>query len=212
MVAIREDQVRLRVVGVFYDKNFSYDAIVNSSGNNNPTIKDLLDFAVKDGRMVDIPSGPNGETQKINCFGYTAARRFKPADTAANPPTVDGIISSLLGFEHTLASELMVSLGKKIRKVGYYKLFESTSIEKGSVTVHAWQYYLIRGNVIQSNYWPDQDKEANPDVSPAYPTREGDNGGGAGFTPFDTVSIDPGDEVVWRNVSIVRNPQTPPIY
>ena len=190
--------VRLRVVGIFYEKTFAFAEIPGGK-----TIKDLLDLAVKNGGLTPA-SIPPATTPRQSVFSYTATVMAKSmgAGTAR--------VNSLLGFTHNLVAPLNPSLGNKPRNAGMYKLFESTSVENGSVTVHAWQYYVIRGENVFSNYY-DGDL-ARPDVSPADPIASNFPGGKPGFTPFDQVTLLPGDEVVWRNVSIVRNPQTPPIY
>jgi hypothetical protein len=185
--------IRLRVVGVFYDKSF------NAGGISN--IKDLLDVAVRDAGMV----APIGGGSPLSKFTYTSTIRNKLGAGGVNEA-----VYSLLGFTHYLTNDIQPSLGAKQRLAGYYKLFESTSIERDSVTVHAWQYYVIRRaqrNVV-SNFWEGDVNE--PDVSPATPPTG--TPFKPGFTPFDQMPIQDGDEVVWRNVSIVRNPQTEPIF
>ena len=176
-------QVRLRVVGVFYDQMLGL--------RDGGSIKDLLDVAVLN----------TGMTGTLSNFSYTSTvmQRLKNgAPTSFN---------SLLGFAHNLTNQIKPSLGNKERRAGYYKLFESISIEKDSVTVHAWQYYVIRSENVKSNFW--EGAASKPDVSPAVP-KAGE--GTPGFTPFDEFTLVDGDEVVWRNVSIVRNPQELPIY
>lgn len=177
--------IRLRVVGVFYDANFPFAGIGN--------IKDLLDAAVL--------------KEKGN-FSYATTVKFKVVDRKQKA------INSLLGFCNRLNGKgIPKSLGAQKRDVGYYKLFESTSVERDSVTVHAWQYYVIRGEQVISNYWNGAELDGTkklPDVSPAVPKPY--VGSTPGFTPFDTMALRDGDEVVWRNVSIVRNPQTEPVY
>jgi hypothetical protein len=173
---------RLRIVGIFYDQSF-----VVADGI---TIKDLLDIAVIDSK---------------GNFSYTSTIKFKLQD---DKPVA---CNSLFGFAHQIETGIFPSLGNKKRDDGYYKLFESTSVERESVTVHAWQYYVIRGGKVFSNFWDGV--APFPDVSPAKPaapTKPTDPK--PGFTPFDVIKINNDDEVVWRNVSIVRNPQTLPIY
>ena len=176
-------QVRLRVVGVFYDEMLGV--------REGDSIKDLLDVAVANA----------GVTNTLSNFSYTSTVMQKLNNGAATS------FNSLLGFAHNVTKQIKPSLGNKERAEGYYKLFESTSVQNGSVTVHAWQYYVIRDKTVESNFW--KDKKNQPDVSPAVP-KAGE--GTPGFTPFNEFELMKGDEVVWRNVSIVRNPQTPPIY
>ena len=182
--------VRLRVVGVFYEKRFDLPA--------GSTIKDLLDLAVVDGNSTNVTT-TSGAVSSQSVFSYTTKLMHKPASA---PPRV---FNSLVGFTHCLVAPLNPSLGNKQRKAGIYRLFESTSVENGSETVHAWQYYLIRGENVRSNYYKGD--LTRPDVSPADPIASAFPGGIPGFTPFDEVTLEEGDEVVWRNVSIVRNPQ-----
>ncbi len=192
--------IRLRVVGIFYDKSFKPEEIKDVKN-----IKDLLDVAVREGGMVKPKDGGS----PLSRFTYTSTIRAK-LNEEGRPESV----YSLLGFTHYLEAKIDKSLGAKERLAGYYKLFESTAVERDSVTVHAWQYYVIRADrqnpkskTVSSNFWDG--KAPFPDVSPAVP-----NGleGTPGFTPFDTMTLMDGDEVVWRNVAIVRNPQTEPIY
>lgn len=177
--------IRLRVVGIFYDAEFSPVGIL--------TIKDLLDAAV---------------LKEQGNFSYVTSVKFK---TVGGAPKA---INSLFGFANRLREGgIPESLGAKVRNAGHYKLFESTSVERDSVTVHAWQYYVIRGESVVSNYWNGAALDGEnklPDVSPAVPKEF--QGSTTGFTPFDTMKLVDGDEVVWRNVSIVRNPQTEPVY
>jgi hypothetical protein len=107
--------------------------------------------------------------------------------------------SSLLGFKHTLKRDI-TSLSGSTRKKGVYELFESVSSNNGSTTVHAWQYYVIRGKKAASNA---SKGKASLMVSPVTPPANQ-----RGFTDFDKMVLEEGDEIVWRNVSIVRNPQT----
>ena len=188
-------QVRLRVVGIFYEETFNFDDI-----RGGKTIKDLLDLAVEKGDLT-LASNPPDKTPQQSVFSYTSAVMVKKVGFATTR------VNSLVGFTHNLKAPLNISLGNRPRKAGMYKLFESTAVENGSVTVHAWQYYVIRGEKIFSNYY--KGALAQPDVSPADPIASGFEEGVPGFTPFDQVKLKKGDEVVWRNVSIVRNPQTP---
>lgn len=182
-------KVRLRVVGVFYDQMLT----VKKDGS----IKDLLDAAVLDSGSK-TSSGRLDYTSKLKCVDKNGKAT---------------LINSLVGFGHNIKSPFS-SLGAKPRKAGLYELSESETVSNGTVTVHAWQYYVIRDKKVFSNYW---NGEAAFDASPANPSSIPADfpalpAGEAGFTAFDRVTLNPGDEVIWRNVSIVRNPQTPPIY
>ena len=182
-VTVKTPQVRLRVVGIFYDQVLDWP----KAG----TIKDLLDLAV-------IKAGM---TKELSNFSYTSKVMLKLRGgklTSCN---------SLFGFTHNLVNSIAPSLGDKTREAGYYKLFESSSVENGSITVHAWQYYVIRKENVMSNFCNGDVNKF--DVSPAVPKL---SEGTPGFTPFDEFILVDGDEVVWRNVSIVRNPQKLPIY
>lgn len=172
---------RLRIVGIFYDQSTTI--------TEGETIKDLLDKAVLEG---------------MGKLTYTSTVKYKLQDGKSVA------CNSLFGFTHQLIKDINPSLGNKNREDGYYKLFESTSVERDSVTVHAWQYYVIRNGKVFSNFWDGNDQR---DVSPAEPPRQlSPTDPKPGFTPFDVIKINDTDEVVWRNVAIVRNPQTPPIY
>lgn len=157
-------------------------------------INDLLDVAVRDGAMV----APNGGGSLLSKFTFSSTIRNK-LDTGG---TVVAFYS-LLGFKYYLTAATAPSLGAKVRLAGYYKLFESISVGRDSVTVHALQYYVIRGENVASNYWNGNLDQ--PDVLPAQPEPFGNSA--PGFTPFDKMPLIDGDEVVWCNVAIVRNPE-----
>lgn len=195
--------IRLRVVGIFYDQDFSI-ADVDTNPNGRKTLKELLDLAVRRAGTTVVFD----KITPISRFSYTSkiTNKLEPGGSSAT-------YNSLFGFTHYI-EEIATSLGEKVRKRGFYKLFESTSVERDSVTVHAWQYYVIRkeknnatSKIVESNFYDD--KANSRDVSPAIPNPAL---GKVGFTPFDRMDLQEDDEVVWRNVSIVRNPQTEPIY
>lgn len=176
MGKVAKGKIRLRVVGVYYDDEFDAVGISN--------IKDLLDAAVLKGK---------------GSFTYEPKVKCKMIGGKAT------IMNSLMGFTHQLKPAINPSLGLQDRRSGFYSLFQTTSVERGSETVHAWQYYIIRAHQSVSNVFNGDPNEY--EVSPATPPKSN-----PGFTSFDMAKLKEGDEVVWRNVSIVRNPQTEPIY
>ena len=119
--------IRLRVVGIFYEQTFDFADITGGK-----TIKDLLDLAVRRGNSTPVATAGGTPVQQ-SVFSYATKVMHKPASKPA------ALFNSLLGFTHNLVAPLDPSLGNKPRKAGTYKLFESTSVENGSVTVHAWQ-------------------------------------------------------------------------
>ena len=102
-----------------------------------------------------------------------------------------------LGVTHT--TDIGLSLGEKRRNKGPYQLTE-TAIPFGVV---AWQYYVYRGGISASQQKP------NAVPMTGYSGAKGD---GSGFTGFDQFVLKDGDEVIYRQVAILREPNGPVKY
>jgi hypothetical protein len=104
-------------------------------------------------------------------------------------------IKSMIQMAHRVDAEFK-SLGGKKRPVGVYRLIE-TPIPAGVV---AWQYYVIA---------PDgSSRSTNPVsefVSPPIPP-VGVPPAKSRFTPYDEMTVQGGDTIIWRMVAISTNP------
>ncbi|MCX6607887.1 MAG: hypothetical protein NTV52_30465, partial [Acidobacteria bacterium] len=78
---------------------------------------------------------------------------------------------------------------------GIYQLTE-IAIPSGVV---AWQSYVYRNGISVTQYAP----ESGSGYSPVISTKPG------GFVLFDQTPIEGGDEVIWRQVAILRGPNVP---
>ena len=101
-----------------------------------------------------------------------------------------------LGVTHR--NNLVGTLGNKARPAGIYQLTE-IAIPSGVV---AWQYYVYR-NGISVSQLPNAD--GTMPVTGYSPAK----GNGNGFTGFDQFLLQDGDEVIWRQVAILREPNQP---
>lgn len=108
-----EDQIRLRVAGIFYDETWEASAI--SSGPM--TIETVMDYARKN---TPLDYG----------FEYRAAALNKSFEETKK---------SMIQIAHRIDDPEFTSLGGKTRLAGVYRLIE-TPIPAGVV---AWQYYVI---------------------------------------------------------------------
>jgi hypothetical protein len=101
-----------------------------------------------------------------------------------------------LGVTHT--KDVNRSLGFKKRLMGNYQLTE-IAIPCGVV---AWQYYVYKGDtgISRSQYKP-----LTPTTAFSPPEVPDSN-----FTPFDQFHLEDGDQVIWRQVAILRDPNGPP--
>jgi hypothetical protein len=143
------------------------------------TIKDVLDVAVIESRGALV---------------YSSDRRFNAKS--------GGINETIKSFRHVLADPINPTLGGRTRASGTYEIEEEVSTVRGSPIVRAWQYYVIRKGKAVSNA---SDGDAVFDVSPVSPTQEPNK---PGFTPFTSFAVQDKDEIIWRNVSIARRPQS----
>lgn len=99
-----------------------------------------------------------------------------------------------LGVNHT--EVIGQTLGEKRREKGQYQLTE-IAIPFGVV---AWQYYVYRSGISVSQQTPPSPPTSG--FSPA-------TGNGTGFTGFDQFVLKDGDEVIYRQVAILRQPNGP---
>ena len=104
----------------------------------------------------------------------------------------DHLSITSLGVTHK--KDLVGSLGNKTRVLGAYQLTEL--VIPGGVA--AWQYYVYRGGISVSQLVAG----AATGYSPA-------KGDGTGFTGFDQFVLQDGDEVMYRQVCILRGPNVP---
>jgi len=160
-----------------------YDQAI-TVGSADPTVRDILQQAIID---------------SAGRFSYVAESRLSSPSTQPASPV--RVIESLVSFTHILQDDLSPSLGNKTRETGRYTLSESTVKVDGSEIVNAWQYYVVRNGMPISNAYTGNGPF---DVSPAKPVLPAKSG----FTPYNEFVLANGDELIWRNVSIVRNPAT----
>lgn len=109
-----------------------------------------------------------------------------------------GTALSMTSLGVTHRNNLVGTLGNKARPAGIYQLTE-IAIPSGVV---AWQYYVYR-NGISVSQLPNAD--AAMPVTGYSPAK----GNGDGFTGFDQFLLQDGDEVIWRQVAILREPNQP---
>jgi hypothetical protein len=142
------------------------------------TIKNILDAAVE---------------QAAGQLVYASDVRF---DTVLGKR-----LETVRSFQNTLDKPLRKSLGGRKRDKGTYEIEEQVEIYKGVEIVRAWQYYVIRKGGAVSNA---SDGMAAFDASPVNPSTPPNK---PGFTPFTEFTVNDGDEIIWRNVSIARSPR-----
>jgi hypothetical protein len=97
-----------------------------------------------------------------------------------------------LGVRHK--KNIVGTLGGNTRPAGIYQLSE-IAIPSGVV---AWQYYVYRNGKSES--------QLRPEDGTGYSPVKGDGGT---FTGFDQFTLEDGDEVIWRQVAILREPNVP---
>lgn len=184
--------VRLRVAGIYYDEKFD--------------IKDLAPNPA-----FRIPGRVPPKDGGVTIFELLEAARRKPGRNKENFVYVferrDTFLSiTSLGVTHKKG--LVGSLGGKARPAGTYQLTE-IDIPAGVV---AWQYYVYRKGISESQLQPPmRDAAGNPtDPSKLTGFSPAKGKSGSGFTGFDQIEIADGDEVIWRQIAILRGPNIPP--
>lgn len=164
-------KVNLRVVGLFFSRP------VEIEYRDDLSIKDIMDAAI-----AQYPL--QGDADKTGI-----AYRF----STEGPHSKSSVFEITCGFDGTydeylpdgtVAKKDGLTIGKKRRKAGIYRLQELVL----DPIVVAWQSYVI-------------DKKSFENKTKTLP--------GAGFTTFDTPLnkvIQDGDTIIWRMVAIVRKP------
>lgn len=173
--------VRLRIAGIYYDEKFNL-------GDLTP----IPAITIPD-RVPPIGGGPT-------IFELLEAAYRKPGKNKEGFVYVferrgDFLSITSLGVTHK--KDLVGSLGNKSRPAGTYQLTE-IAIPSGVV---AWQYYVYRDGISVSQLVPP----AGGPVTGFSPAK----GNGQGFTGFDQFELEDGDEVIWRQVAILRGPNVP---
>lgn len=171
--------VRLRIAGLYYDEFFSLDQL--------PGVP-----------AIDIPF--RTRPQNLTIFELLEAALRKPGKNKENFVYVferrdEHLSITSLGVTHR--KSIVGTLGNKSRAAGIYQLTE-TAIPGGVV---AWQYYVYRNGVSVSQL----PRKTDAPVSGYSPAK----GDGSGFTGFDQFELQEGDEVIWRQVAILRGPNVP---
>lgn len=178
----REKEVRLRIAGIYYDEKFLYSDLVK--------LIPAITFRTPRTFSPTIPT----------IFELLEAATEKPGKHKTNFTYVferrgtKGLSITSLGVEHEY--EVGPTLNRNHRAAGIYQLTE-IAIPAGVV---AWQYYVYRNGISWSQLNPGSLSGASPVINP----------GPSGFTAFDQFKLEPGDEVVWRQVAILRGPILPP--
>jgi hypothetical protein len=171
--------VRLRIAGIYYDEKFDFTT----------DLAPVPAFVIPD-RVPPISGAPT-------IFELLEAAFRKPGKNRENFIYVferrgDHLSITSLGVTHK--KDLVGSLGDKTRVEGAYQLTE-IAIPSG---VAAWQYYVYRNGISVSQLV----KDATTGYSPV----KGDD---KGFTGFDQFELQDGDEVIYRQVCILRGPNVP---
>ena len=174
--------IRLRIAGIYYDEKFEL-----------ADLKPIPAFELPGRRapgagptifeLLEAAVRKPGVDKKN--FIYVFERREKRLSITS------------LGVTHE--KQIVGTLGNRARDAGTYQLTE-IAIPAGVV---AWQYYVYRGGIAASQlvYPPP----AGGTVTGFSPVR----GNGQGFTGFDQFELQDGDEVIWRQVAILREPNVP---
>jgi hypothetical protein len=178
--------IRLRVAGIYYDEKFPFETVKAAVGSfvipgrTAPSTTEPTIFELLE--VATNTTFPNRED-----FNYVFERR--------------GTKLSLTSIGVTLTEDLVGSLGGKYRPAGTYQLTE-IAIPSGVV---AWQYYVYRKGVSYSQLgFP-----TNPATVPTTGFSPATGLTGATFTGFDQFILEPDDEVIWRQVAILRGPNVP---
>ena len=183
----RDTEVRLRIAGIYYDETFLYSDLV----------KIIPAIPFKDSTFL---TPRNFSTTVPTIFELLEVATEKPGTDKKNFTYVferrgaKGLSITSLGVEHE--QEVGPTLNRNHRAAGIYQLTE-IAIPAGVV---AWQYYVYRKGISWSQLNPGSLSGASPVINP----------GTSGFTAFDQFKLEPGDEVVWRQVAILRGPTLPP--
>jgi hypothetical protein len=171
--------IRLRVAGIYYDEKFEIGAL-----GNTLTVPGRVPPSGSPTILELLEAAFSSPGTNKENFIYVFERRGKALSMTS------------LGVTHK--NELVGTLGNNNRRAGIYQLTE-IAIPSGVV---AWQYYVYR-NGISVSQQPNSDSIMPvTGYSPA-------KGNGSGFTGFDQFVLEDGDEVIWRQVAILREPNQP---
>jgi hypothetical protein len=172
--------VRLRIAGIYYDEKFEFSALPDPPAINIPGRNQLAGKTIFE--LLEAAVNKPGKNKEN--FTYVFERRD------------DHLSITSLGVTHK--KNLVGTLGNKSRPAGIYQLTE-TAIPSGVV---AWQYYVYRNGISVSQLVPPVAGGTVTGYSPA-------KGNGTTFTGFDQCELQDGDEVIWRQVAILRGPNVP---
>jgi hypothetical protein len=179
--------VRLRIAGLYYDEKFEFSDLTP-----------IPAFVIPD-RIPPVPNPPVPPANRKTIFELLEAAYRKPGKNKENFIYVferRGPTLSLTSLGVTHKKNIVATLGNQSRPAGTYQLTE-IAIPSGVV---AWQYYVYRNGISTSQLKP-------PPVGPTgFSPAKGD---GTGFTGFDQFVLKDGDEVIWRQVAILRGPNVP---
>jgi hypothetical protein len=171
--------IRLRIAGIYYDESFKMEELVAAPAITLPG-RDAPGAGPTIFELLETAVAKPGENKSD--FVYVFERRGKALSITS------------LGVRHD--KEFGPTLGRNTRRNGIYQLTE-IAIPEGVV---AWQYYVYRGGKSESQQQPPTPPTTG--FSPA-------KGNGRGFTGFDQFVLRDGDEVIWRQVAILRGPNVP---
>lgn len=172
--------IRLRVAGIYYAEKFDINAL-----GNTLTLPGRVSLGSPTILELLEAAFLNPGTNKENeNFIYVFERR--------------GTELSMTSLGVTHRNNLVGTLGNKARPAGIYQLTE-IAIPSGVV---AWQYYVYRNGISVSQLPNANGTMPVTGYSPA-------KGNGNGFTGFDQFLLQDGDEVIWRQVAILREPNQP---
>jgi hypothetical protein len=172
--------VRLRIAGLYYDETFKF-----------------TDLAPVPAIVIPDRKPPPGGKPTI--FELLEAAYRKPGKFKENFIYVferRGKMLSLTSLGVTHKKNIVGTLGGQSRSAGTYQLTE-IAIPSGVV---AWQSYVYRHGVSVTQLVPP------PTGQTGYSPVKGD---AKGFTGFDQFVLKDGDEVIWRQVAILREPNVP---
>lgn len=182
--------VRLRVAGIYYDAYFDFPSLKKTvpafvipgqhpPSTTEPTVFELLE-AARNNPNGNAKGAPPVHFDKEN-FLYVFERRA----------TQLSIVS--LGITHL--NDIKPSLGNKVRPKGVYQMTEF--VFAGGVV--AWQLYVYRDGISITQLPNPKSKSVTTGFSPV-------KGDGKGFKSFDQTILHDNDEVIFRQVAILRGP------
>jgi hypothetical protein len=184
--------VRLRIAGLYYDEKFDF-----------ADLTPVPAFVIP-GRELPVPPpappAPPSPANRKTIFELLEAAYRKPGKNKENFIYVferRGPSLSLTSLGVTHKKNIVGTLGGQSRDAGTYQLTE-IAIPSGVV---AWQSYVYRNGRSVTQLKP---ATASPftGFSPV-------KGNSKGFTGFDQFILQDGDEVIWRQVAILRGPNVP---